>query len=207
MGSPAPPSGSAHPGLARGRSRRRARHAARHEHWTHALAAQPWTTLVLLAAVVVGLLGLRGDDQYAAEAVLTTPSARASSEAVVLLTSPALVDEVEQAVELAPALQGEVFLEVAEHAERGKVVLRATAPDPRLAALAADTALSLLVHTHPEEGYELSVPAAVPTHPVRSRALWWAWATPVALAAAIWMERHHGRWLPAHPVKVAGEAR
>lgn len=188
-------------------ARSRARHAARYEHWTHALAARPWITLVLLGALVIGVLGLLGQDDYAADAVLVTPTARASSQAAVQLSRPELVREVEDAVELGPDLRGEVVLEVAEDDEPLEVVLRATAPDPRLAALAADTALALLVDEHPDAGYELSVPAAVPTDPVRPLTLWWAWATPLLLVVAIWVERNHRTWLRTQPGAVAGGAR
>ena len=191
----------------RARARRAARHAARHEHWTHAVAAQPWITFVLLAALLVGVLGLLGREEYAAEAVLKTPTARASADAAVQLSRPALVSEVEEAVELAPGVRGDVVLEVAEDDEPLEVVLRATAPDPRLAALASDTALALLVDTHPDAGYELSAPAPVPTEPVRPRTLWWAWTTLVALAVAIWVERSHRTWLGDHPTQGAGGAR
>lgn len=189
------------------RARPWARHAARHEHWTHALAAQPWITLVLLGALVIGLLGLLGRDQYAADAVLTTPTARAASEAAVRLSGPGVVGEVEEAVELAPALRGDVTLDVAADHEPLEVVLRATASDPRLAALAADTALALLVEDAPDVGYEIGTPATVPTDPVRPRTLRWAWVALVALAVAVWVERNHRTWLRDHPDEVEGGAR
>lgn len=188
-------------------ARQGGRHAARYEHWTHAVAAQPWITLVLLAALLIGGLGLLGQEEYAAEAVLTTPTERASADAAVQLSRPALVGEVEDAVELAPDVRGDLALEVAEDDEPLEVVLRATAPDPRLAALAADSALALLVEAHPTAGYELHTPAPVPTEPVSPRTLWWAWTGLVALAVAIWVERNHRTWLRDHPAEVAGGAR
>lgn len=188
-------------------ARRRARHAARHQHWTHALAAQPWITLVLLAALLVGGLGLLRADRWAAEATLTTPGARASSEAAVRLSSPALVGEVEEAVELSDDLRGELRLEVVEDDDPVRVVLRATAGDPRLAALAADTALALVVEQRPDAGYELTEAAVVPTDPVQPRSLWWTWVTLVALAIAIWVELNHRTWLRDHPAAVAEGAR
>ena len=76
-----------------------------------------------------------------------------------------------------------------------------------LAALAADSALALLVEAHPTAGYELHNPAPVPTDPVRPTSLWWAWTGLVALAVAIWVERNHRTWLRDHPAEVAGGAR
>lgn len=195
MGSPSP------------QARRRARHAARHQHWTHALAAQPWITLVLLAALVVGGLGLLRADRYAAEATLGTPGARASSQAAVLLSAPGLVGEVEEAVELSPDLRGELRLDVVEDDDPLQVVLRATAGDPRLAALAADTALALVVDDRADDGYEITASAVVPTDPVRPRSLLWAWVTLAALALAVWVELNHRTWLRDHPAAVAEGAR
>lgn len=188
-------------------ARRRARHAARHQHWTHALAAQPWITLVLLAALVVGGLGLLRADRYAAEAALGTPDARASSQAAVLLSAPGLVGEVEEAVELSPDLRGDLRLDVVEDDDPLEVVLRATAGDPRLAALAADTALALVVQERADDGYEITASAVVPTDPVRPRSLLWAWVALAALALAIWVELNHRTWLRDHPAAVAEGAR
>lgn len=188
-------------------ARPRARHAARYQHWTHALAAWPWITLVLLGALLVGLLGLVGREDYAADAVLSTPTARAASDAAVRLSSPTLPGEIEQAVELDPEMRGDVVLEVVDDREPLEVVLRATASDPRLAALAADTGLALLVDADPDAGYEISTPAAVPVDPVQPRTLLWAWVALGALALAVWVERNHRTWLRDHPDAVAGGAR
>lgn len=193
---------TAHPpaGLpARRRERRRAgRHVQRHESLGHALAAQPWITLVLLGALLLGGLSLLRPDWYAAQATLTVPSARAASDTAVRLSSPALVGEVEQAAELAPELRGRLRLEVAEDAAPTEVVVRASARDPRLAAVAADTAAALVVQEQ-GEGYALSAPATVPTEPERGRPLWWAWLAAPALAVATLVELRHRTWLRDHP--------
>lgn len=191
----------------RDRGRRPGRHADRPDHWTHALAAQPWITLVLLGALLVAGLGLLTPGRYATQSSLSAPSTRAADDAVARLTDPSLVRQVEDAIELAPDLRGTVRLAAERDEEPLEVVLVATAPDPRLAAVAADTAVALVVDAYPEAGYALSVPAAVPTERERGRSLTWAWLTVVALVAAGWVERNHRSWLGEHPAAVAEGAR
>ena len=183
--------------------RRRARHSEAPRHWTHRVAGLPWITIVLLAALVVGGVEVLREDRFATEATLTAPDWVSADRASVALSSPRLVGEVEQEVELGPGYRGDLQLEVADDDERLDVVVRATATDPRLAAIAADTAAALVLQAHPEGAYVLSQTASVPSDPVRPRAVWWIWPGLVALVGALWVEGAHRVWLRDHPEAVA----
>lgn len=193
--------------MARGRSPRRARHAQRPDHWTHVLAGLPWITIVLLTALVLGGIDLLRPDRYAADATLSAPTSRAAADAHVLLTRGDLVPRVEDAVELAEDRRGEVRVSVVDDDDPLSVVLEASAADPRLAALAADTAAALVLQDRPDVGYDLVEAATVPTDPVRTRTLTWAWFGLLALAAALYVEGAHRVWLGTHPTAVAEGAR
>lgn len=162
---------------------------------------------MLLAALLVGGAEVLREDRFAAEATLSAPTGLEADRASVLLSSPRLVGAVEEEIELEPRLRGDLRLEVAEDDERLDVVARATAPDPRLAALAADTAVALVVREHPDVDYSVQRTASVPTEPVRPRTLWWVGLGLVALAGALWVEGAHRIWLRDHPAAVPGGAR
>lgn len=193
--------------MARGRRRAGARHATRHEHWSHALGALPWITIVLALALLVGTVDLLRPDRYSAEATLEAPTSRAAADAHVLLTASGFTSRVEDEVELDEAWRGTVRISVVDDEEPLQTVVQGTAPDPRLAALAADTAASLIVQDRPEVDYALVDTAAVPTEPDRPRNLLWAWAGLAALAVALWVEGAHRVWLRDHPRAVAEGAR
>lgn len=187
--------------------RRQARHAQA-RHWTHRVAGLPWITLVLLAGLLVAGVELLRSEDFAADAVLSAPSALAADRASVALTARDMVTRVEQEVELTdPDLRRGLSLGVAEDDEPLEVVARATASDPRLAALAADTAAVLVMQDHPEVGYQLVAAAATPTEPERGRATWWVWPGLLALGLALWAEGAHRLWLRDHPDAVAEGAR
>lgn len=187
--------------------RRQPRHSEAPRHWTQRVAGLPWITLVLLAALVVGGAEVLRADRFAAESALFAPTGFAADRASVALSAPRLVGAVEDEVELAPRLRGDLGLEVAEDDERLEVVVRATATDPRLAALAADTAVALVLRDHPDAGYSVLSTASVPTDPVGPRTLWWVWLGVVALAGASWVEGAHRVWLRDQPAAVAEGAR
>lgn len=180
-------------------SRRQPRHAEAPRHWTHRVAGLPWITLVLLAALVVGGVEVLREDRFAAEATLSAPDWVSADRASVALSAPRLVDAVEEEVELEPEFRGDLRLDVAEDDERLDVVVRATSTDPRLASLAADTAVALVLSERPDVGYTLEAAADVPTEPVRPRTVWWAWLGLLALAGALWVEGAHRVWLREHP--------
>lgn len=187
--------------------RRRARHAEAPRHWTHRVAGLPWVTLVLLAALLVGGAEVLRQDEFAAEATLSAPTWLAADRASVALSGPRLAAAVEEEVELDPGFRGDLRVEVADNDERLEVVVRAVSTDPRLAALAADTALALVLRDHPEVGYEVRSTAWVPTEPVSPASTWWVWVGLVALAAALWVEGAHRVWLRDHPEAVPEPSR
>ena len=181
----------------------RARHSeAPPSHWTHVLAGLPWITLVLLLVLVVGGLDLLRPNSYASEATLAAVDERTADRVSMLAADPDLVQRVEAAVELGPDYLGTVDLAVHHATADPEVLVEATAPDPRLAALAADTAAGLLLEDTGADGLELSSPAEVPTDPTRERNLLWVWAAVAALAGAVWMEGAHRIWLREHPTPV-----
>ena len=182
--------------MGRHRPARRSHPAPRR--WTHLLARLPWITLVLLAVLVVGTAELAQPRTYAATATLTAPTERAADEISGQLTDPGLRPRVEQAVELDPELAGSVRLAVQHDAGDLQVHLEATASDPRLAALAADTGAALVVEDR-SDGTELTDGAQVPTEPVDDRGLLWLVAAAAALAVAVRVEGAHRTWLRDHP--------
>lgn len=184
-----------------------ARHAEA-RHWTHRLAALPWITLVLLAGMLVAGTELLRTEQFSTEAVLAAPTPLEADRASVALSSPPLVGRTADAVELTDdRLRRGLELTVAEDDDPLEVVVRATAGDPRLAAVAADTAAVLVLQDHPEVGYTFVTAATVPTDPDRPRQTWWVWPGLVALLVALWVEGAHRLWLRDHPDPVAEGAR
>ncbi|QFG70035.1 hypothetical protein [Ornithinimicrobium pratense] len=167
----------------------------------------PWITLVLLAALVVGGAEVLREDRFAAEATLLAPTGLDADRASVALSDPGMVGAVEDEIELGPHVRGNLGLEVGQDDERLDVAVRATATDPRLAALAADTAVALILRDHPDVDYSVLSTATVPTEPLRPRTLWWAWLGVVALAGALWVEGAHRVWLRDHPATVPEGAR
>lgn len=181
-------------------ARRSGRHASAPEHWTHRLAGLPWITLVLLLMITLAVVQLLRPVSYAAEAVMVTEEAGQARTARVMLDGRTVEARAEEAMELAPDLRGDLRITVVEDSDPLRVVVRAEAPDPRLAALAADTTVALWADEH---GHRLESAAAVPTEPVRPRSLTWIWLLLVALALAAWVEGAHRVWLHRHPEAVA----
>jgi hypothetical protein len=169
------------------------------------LAAQPWLTLVLLVLVAgVGLSVLR-PDTYAATATVTATTDRAAADGAVALTRTDLVPRVEEAIELADVRAGRIRVAIDRPPDRPQLLVTTTARDPRLAALAADTAAALVVSER-EDALSLTTPAAVPTRPVDRLSPWWAVGGLTALALALLVERLHERWELRHtPVRRAVE--
>ncbi|WP_122261719.1 hypothetical protein [Ornithinimicrobium cerasi] len=164
------------------------------------LAALPWLTFVLLLLVVtVGASVLRADS-YAATATVSASSDRAASAGAVELTRADLLPRVREAIEM--GREPSVRLAVDHPPGRPELLVTARADDPRLAALAADTAAALVVSER-QDHLTLSAPATVPSAPERSPSPWWAAAGLTALALALLVERAHGRWelrhTPARP--------
>lgn len=183
--------------------RRRARHSEAPRHWTHRVAGLPWVTLVLVAGLVVGGTQVLREDRFAAEATLTAPTWLHADRASVTLSGPRLTAAVQEEVELEPGFRGDLRLEVADDEERLDVVVRAVSTDPRLAALAADTALALVLRENPDVDYSVAATATVPTEPLHRASTWWVWVGLVALTGALWVEGAHRVWLRRHPQAVA----
>lgn len=155
------------------------------------LAGLPWVTLVLVVLVAAVGTGVLRQDVFRATSVVTSPSGAALDEAAARLLAPAAGRQVEEQIELGARWRGSLTLAV-ERPYEPVLLVRAQAPDPRLAALAADTAAALVVRSAGEAELSLSEPAPVPTGPVRRRAgwLWWP-AGAAALALAVLLERRH----------------
>ena len=186
---------------------RQARHPQNaHHRWTHLLAGVPWITLVLLAVLALGTAELVRPRTYLATATLTAPTVAAADQLATQLADPDLRPRVEREVELDPELTGSVRLAVRDEEQEREVSLEATAPDPRLAALAADTGAAVVAQDR-ADGTSLSEAAEVPTEPVDRRGPAWLVAAAAALAVAVRVEGVHRAWLRDHPVPVPRGAR
>ncbi|MFK5634312.1 MULTISPECIES: hypothetical protein [unclassified Ornithinimicrobium] len=162
----------------------RARHTQRLS-LAHRLLSLPWLTLVLAALVVAAGTDLLRPDRYAATATLEASTDRGAEVAAVSLSRTDLSDRVEQEVELDEQWAGRIRASVDHRAGEPVLLVTAVTPDPRLSALAADTAAALALTEDPE-GLTLAAPAEVPTRAVGDRAWWWfaAGAAAVVLALA-----------------------
>lgn len=184
---------------------RSGRHAARHESWLHAVAGLPWVTLVLVGALLTGWIGLAREDRYVAEAAMTAAGAQQATGLAERLGHPGLAAEVEEQVQLASARRGSVRLEVVRGEDPATVVLSASAPDPRLAAVAADTAVALVGAERTAAGEDVELaPASIPTEAATGRGLTWVWVSALGLALALWAEGAHRVWRRRQPEAVAG---
>ncbi|WP_151523746.1 hypothetical protein [Serinicoccus kebangsaanensis] len=177
------------------------RHTARRRHsdtppshWTHLLAGVPWITLVLVLTLLGAGWELVRPRTYTALATITATDERAADRASVRLTDPSLEGEVEAAVELDPELADDIRLEVRHRQSDPVVRVVAHAPDPRLAALAADTAAALEVQDGEGE-LEFTAAAEIPTQPTDRQDLRWLLLAGPALVAALWVEGAHRAWL------------
>ena len=179
---------------------RQARHPQTpHHRWTHLLAGVPWVTLVLLAVLALGTAELVRPRTYLATATLTAPTGRAADQLAERLAEPDLGPRVEREVELDPGLAGSVRLAVRHEEREREVSLQATAPDPRLAALAADTGAAVVAQDR-ADGTSLSEAAQVPTEPVDDRGPAWLVVAAAALAVAVRVEGVHRDRLRDQPV-------
>jgi hypothetical protein len=162
--------------------------------WRHALARWPWVTLLLLTVLGAGVVELARPVTYQATSVLSAPGEQAGDRATSALGDPDLVVRVEREIELTPPWRGGLGLDVHPGPDAGtsttrvEVQVLASAPDPRLAALAADTAVALVVRDHPDDGLELARAATVPAEPVRSFDPWWLLPAGGALLVALRVE-------------------
>lgn len=185
-----------------------ARHSeAPPSHWTHQLAGLPWITIVLVLTLLVGGIDLLRPNRYAAEATLTAGEVADADRVAMLAADPDLVDIVEDQIELGEDYRGTVWLSVHHEQDDLDVHVQAVTPDPRLTALAADTAAGALVQILGEDQLTLSQPAPVPTEPTRGRSLLWVWFALAGLLAAVWMEGAHRIWLRDHAEAVPEPAR
>ena len=160
--------------------------------WVHRVMGLPWMLLVLLGLVVVVGASLLRPDTYAATSTLTASSARTASSGAVALSGRHLAGHVEDAVELAPDRRGEIRLDV-RNADGAELAVTAFAHDPRLAALAADTASALVIREQPRD-LSLATPATVPSTPVSGQPLRWWTVAAVLLGLAALLELTHERW-------------
>ncbi|GAA5159913.1 hypothetical protein [Ornithinimicrobium tianjinense] len=164
--------------------------------WVHRVTGLPWMMLVLLGLVVVVSVSLLRPDTYAATATLTASSPRAASSGAVALSGRYLPHHVEEALELDPRRRGEIRVDV-DNVDGSELAVTAFAHDPRLAALAADTASALVIREHPQD-LSLQTPATVPSAPVSGQPLrWWALAAGLLGLAAL-LELTHERWEVRH---------
>lgn len=179
------------------RALRRARGTARRPRRTalplrRRLLALPWVTFVLVALVAVAVVGVLRPASFEARSTVSASTVPAAAQAAAELTRRDLARQVEQQVELESQWRGSVRIWVDRPDDRPVVVVRAQAPDPRLAALAADTAAALVVEGDDE--LRLAEPAVVPTRPAGGSSWWpWALAGAAALALAVLLERLHER--------------
>lgn len=175
-------------GLTRAEYRTLARSSARHTQrlpLAHRVLILPWLTLVLTALVVAGGADLLRPDRYAATATLEASTDRGAEVAAVSLSRTDLSTRVEQEVELDEQWAGRIRASVDHPSGEPVLLVTAVTPDPRLSALAADTAAALALTEDPER-LTLVAAAEVPTDAVGEPAWWWfvAGAAMVALAAA-----------------------
>lgn len=192
----------ADPPTARARRGERARARRAQQRQTplhHRLLALPWLTIVLAVLVLAGAASLARTDHFVATSTITATNTQAATAAAAALEADELTARVERDIELEERLHGTVTLTGDRPGQLPVVVVRAQAPDPRLAALAADTAAALIVAEG--QGITLAEPAVVPTAPV-SQGPWsiWALVGAVALTGAVLVERRqlaHARG-PAH---------
>lgn len=185
------------PGPARGgataaRSGRRGRRRARADSLTTALLAVPWVTIVLLVLVPVAAVDLLRPAVYAATTTVTATSEAVAARAAVDLTRADVVDRVEDRIELEDDWRGRVQVTVQRTGAEDEVLVRARAADPRLAALAADTAAALAVSDAPDD-LALSEAAAVPTRPEGEGPRWWVIASLPLLVLAVLAEQVRAR--------------
>lgn len=160
-------------------------------------AGLPWSTLVLLVLAVAAASVLLRPDVFSATATVQATSDRAAGQAAVELTRRDVLQRVHTAVELEPEWRGRVRLSL-DHPQGEPVVLvTATSQDPRLAALAADTAAALVI-TDRADLLALARPATVPADPDNRPASWWWAVGAAALALALLVEVLHHRWELRH---------
>ncbi len=165
------------------------------------LLALPWVSVVLLALVAAVLVEVLRPDTFEARSTLTAATAGSASQAAVVLSRPDLAGQVEDLVELERRWKGSVRLSV-ERPAADAVVVRATARDPRLAALAADTAAALVAREEPQ--LALTSPAVVPTGPLGGGSrVPWALGGGTLLLLALLLERRRDR----HELARQGDAR
>ncbi|MFX0539008.1 hypothetical protein ACQBAT_15755 [Ornithinimicrobium sp. Y1847] len=175
-------------------SRRRsgAHAAARQRPWSYRVVAIPWLTLTLLLCVAVLAVDLLRPRTYEATAVITATDDRTASWAAVELTRLSLPREVAREIELDTTQHSRPRLQV-ERRSSPQVEIIALADDPRLAALAADTAAMLSVEQRPDV-LTLSTAAETPVDSRTFRSQWWTLVALALLLAGVVLERLHDRW-------------
>ena len=153
----------------------------------HGLRSLPWVTLVLVGLVLTCAVALLRPDDFSATGTVAASTPTAAGEVAVALASPDLPGRVEDEVELAQDRRGSLTLDV-ELLGPSVVAVRALAPDPRLAALAADTAVALVVDGRADLRPEQA--AVVPSRPVPSgRTGHWIAGAATALVVALLVEQ------------------
>ncbi|HSP60285.1 MAG TPA: hypothetical protein VLO09_04425, partial [Ornithinimicrobium sp.] len=160
--------------------------------WGEALLAVPWVTVVLLLLVSVAAVDLLRPAVYSTTATLVAGSDAAARRTAVDLARTDVVDRVEARIELEEEWRGRLRVGVDRAGGGREVRVEAQAPDPRLAALAADTAASLAVADAPDD-LTLSSAAEVPTRPVGEGPRGWVVAALPLLVLAALAERARAR--------------
>ena len=178
--------------MARARARRRGRRRARAGTPGAALLAVPWVSVILLGLLVGALVDLYRPDPYVATTTITADSESAARETVVALSRSDVPERVETEIRLEERHRGRVQVEVSRPRGGLEVHVLGRAHDPRLAALAADTAAALAVDGSAGD-LVMSRAAAVPTRPERDNVPWWLVVGVPVLGAGLHVERIRSR--------------
>lgn len=137
-------------------------------------------------------MDLHRPDPYVATTTITADSESAARETVVALSRSDVLERVETEIRLEERHRGRVQVEVSRLHGELQVQVLGRAHDPRLAALAADTAAALAVDG---SGGDLlmSRAAVVPARPERERVPWWLVVGLPLLGAGLHVERMRSR--------------
>ncbi|MGO0575832.1 hypothetical protein [Ornithinimicrobium panacihumi] len=158
----------------------------------------PWVTLVLTTVAAVLAVMLVRPDGYAATSTVTAATPRVAQQTAVALTRLDLGSRVATELELDPSWRGDVHYEIDHRPQDRALLITARSTDPRLSAVAADTAAALAVTDLEEGELSLASTAQVPTAPERQISRWWIALALGALALAGLVEWRYRRWELRH---------
>lgn len=192
-------------------------HHSRPDSLIQRMVGWPWVTLALVGLVLGGAIHVLSEESFAATATLTADEVRAADQASVALTAPRLIERVEAEIELEAPWQDRIELKIVHDYLSPDVHVTAIAPDPRLAALAADAAITLVVQdfagqsaqgadaegtdsegtdsTAGEAGQSvltMSQAAVIPAEPDHGPSQWWWASGGILLALAALLEWRRG---------------